>query len=141
MCLLMAVCAALLYAPSAEAGEAKPKPKKDPLLVAEEKEAQAEDEAEAKLDLDSIQRRFEGKVALYPEPDAANPSVVGTFSVGAQVYLLKIQEPQRITKLKPFDGKSVTLVGKMRNSGKYFICSDVIEGGAAPIYVRRRGGI
>ncbi|HYG76705.1 MAG TPA: hypothetical protein VEK08_17000 [Planctomycetota bacterium] len=139
-CVFAALAALLVSGAGVYAGESKA-PKKDSLLVAEEKEAQAEDEAEAKLDPETIQRRFEGKLALYPEADPANPIIVGTFSVGTNVYLLKVADAQQVTRLRQYSGKVVTLVGKIRNSGKYFIYSDVIEGGAAPIYVRRRGGI
>jgi hypothetical protein len=138
MRLLLGLVSALLCANfTASAQDAKTKKE----LSAEEKEAQAEEEAESKLNQDLVQIRFEGKLMLYGEPDQSNPVIVGTFTSSGRVYLLKVAEPPQVARLKEYNGKTVTLIGKIRNSGKYFVFRDIIEGGAAPAAYRKRGGI
>jgi hypothetical protein len=139
--MLLGLISALLYAQFDASAAQDSKGKKDPALAAEEKEAQAEEEAESKLNQELVKIRFEGKVTLYLEPDQSNPSVVGTFTSSGQVYLLKVPDPQQVTRLKEYNGKTVTLVGKIRNAGKYFVYREIIEGGAAPAAYRKRGGI
>jgi hypothetical protein len=108
----------------------------------EAKEAAEEDAAEEKLDSETIRRLYEGKFAIYPEGQPKeNEEVVGIFVSEGKSYFLKVVSPELVKELKPLAGKVVTLNGKIRNKGKYFIAVSVSHSGAAPAFARRRGGI
>ena len=116
--------------------------KKDPQLAAEEKEAQAEEDAEQTLDPDSIKRLFQGKFTVYKSEEAEMaPDVIGAFTADNHIYLVKASAPGVTQKLLLNDGKQTTLVGKVRNQGKYIIVQEVAESGAVPVDSRKRGGI
>jgi len=110
--------------------------------AAEAKEAAEEDAAEEKLDSETLKKLFEGRMALTPDgPDKENPEVVGVFVSEGKTYQLKLTDPELLKELKPLQNKPITLNGKIRNKGKYFIVVGIMSGGAAPAFGRRRGGI
>jgi hypothetical protein len=114
----------------------------DAAAEAEAKEAAEEDAAEEKLDSETLRRLYEGKFALHPEGQTPeSPDVVGVFVSEGKSYQLKLAAPELLKELKPLAGKVVTLNGKIRNKGKYFIAVSVTHSGAAPAFARRRGGI
>ena len=120
------------------------KPKKiDPEKEAESKLMQAEDEAELALS-DHLKSEYDGKISLYPvEQGQQLPDVVGTFITSGRIHLLKLTSPTLYTSLLPFNNKDVTMVGKIRANGKYFIAGAVMmkSDGAAPVHARKRGGL
>lgn len=109
-------------------------------LAAEAKEAAEEDAAEEKLDSETLKRLYEGKLALTGE-NSENPDVIGVFVSEGKTFQLKLSDPALLAELKPLQNKPVTLNGKIRNKGKYFIVVAIQTGGAAPAFPRRRGGI
>lgn len=112
------------------------------VLAAEAKEAADEDAAEEKLDSEALKKLFEGKLALTPDgAEKENPEVVGVFISDGKTYQLKLSDPAQLAELKPLQNKPITLNGKIRNKGKYFIVVGIMTGGAAPSFARRRGGI
>jgi len=132
---MLAVGCALMFSFGNPAAEAD----KD-ALAAEAKEAAEEDAAEEKLDSETLKRLFEGKLVLSGE-NTENPEIVGVFVSAGKTYQLKLADPVLLAELKPLQNKPITLNGKIRNKGKYFIVVGVQTGGAAPAFPRRRGGI
>lgn len=130
-----AVAMAFSFASPAVAAEAD----KD-ALAAEAKEAAEEDAAEEKLDSETLKRLYEGKMALTGE-NTENPDIVGVFVSEGKTYQVKLADPALLAELKPIQNKPITLNGKIRNKGKYFIVVGVQTGGAAPAFSRRRGGL
>ncbi|HYG76706.1 MAG TPA: hypothetical protein VEK08_17005 [Planctomycetota bacterium] len=108
---------------------------------AEKKEAAAEDEAEKK-NSERVSAFFEGKVILFgSDVERPSPDVVGEFEQDGKRYLLKLGVPEVLRDLQQVDGQKVTLNGKVRNQGKYFIVMSVPQGGVTPAASKRRGGI
>lgn len=66
--------------------------------------------------------------------DPERPGVLGVFRTKARVYLVKVDEEALRGKLAKFNGKMVTLGGKIRNGGKYLVVQEVLSqpGGLAP---------
>jgi hypothetical protein len=123
---------------SALAGEKK----KDPVAEAEATEAAAEEEAESKMDPEKLRRLFEGKLVLFPVEEGGEAKVIIGQLAGKNFnYLLKVETEAVRNQLKEFNNKEVSVIGKVRNQGKYLIVSSVMRGGAAPVFVRRKGGI
>ena len=120
---------------------------------AEEAEVYEREELEyekSKMD-PNVKIAFEGVVRVdtadfsaTPGPDAsAQPEgVVGTFTINGKDYLLKTVTPHLLGDLKKLNGKTVTLIGKIRVNGKYFIAQAVEVPLPGPPRVTRgkRGG-
>lgn len=139
--LFVAACILALVAfdsHAAEKSKAKPNPEKE----AEEKQYQLEEETDKQLG-DSVKSQFDGKVLLYPiDREQPLPEVIGTFTSEGRIYLLKMSDARLLATLAPFQGKDVTLNGKIRVNKKYFIATEVVlSDGAQPIEKRKRGGI
>ena len=112
-----------------------------PSLYAEDdpEAAQAARE-EAKEDAEgseNFQNLFEGRLMLgaIQEP---GEGVVGIFRCKKRTYQLKLAQPELLEKLKPHNGKSVTLMGRPRVNGKYFLAMGIQETVANPVVPLRR---
>lgn len=68
---------------------------------------------------------FEGSVSLN-EAVEAETGIVGTFTIGGKAHLLRMETPALYNELKKVNGKTVTLTGKVRVSGKYFVAQSVL---------------
>jgi hypothetical protein len=109
--------------------------------VADEEAKQAEEEkaAEDKLG-DRLQVNFTGKLVLTQEQKDA-PDVVGVFHASGHAYLLKLENSVLLNSIKPYNGKEITLVGRPRNQGKYFLAWGVDLPSAPPVFTRTRGSL
>jgi hypothetical protein len=91
----------------------------------------AEDAAEAALPMDKLPRMERvGLVALSTDELPADPTPlqnVGTFTSANVVYVLRVANPKLLDKLRRYDRKQATLLGKIRMRGKYFVVVDVPE--------------
>lgn len=131
----MVLAIALLSGPAAWALSDVEKSEEAELFAREE----AEDE---KLKMTPNARTaFEGTVALG-EQMGSEGGIVGTFTIGGKPHLLRMESPRLIEELKKVNGKSVTLTGKVRVNGKYFIAQSVlVPTPGAPRKTRgKRGG-
>jgi hypothetical protein len=117
------------------------------LCAEEDKEEAAqiakEEEAAAKLDGESMDplKNFSarGKFVLLPDGDERKTEdVIGQFATPQRVYLVKPMFPASREILKALNGKEVTLMGKLRAEGKYFIVEDSSGGGAKPVEKRSK---
>jgi len=70
----------------------------------------------------------EGRLALANYVmDKERPSVVGVFNSRGRTYQLKLEKESLRKELAKFNGKKVTLGGKVRNKGKYLIVQEVLS--------------
>jgi hypothetical protein len=109
----------------------------------EAKRAAEEEAAEKSLNGEDSRKTpiLYGKVSMTP-PDPDKKDVVGTFTVGAQQYLLKLEKEDLRAAVAKYDGKEVSLQGKIRNDGKYFIVMSIFGGaGAPPVQLRNPEGL
>jgi hypothetical protein len=92
---------------------------------------------------ENFQILFNGKLLIGNIGEAVSEGVVGAFICDKHAYQLKLQDPALLQKLTPHNGKMVTLKGRPRNNGKYFIASDLSEAVANPVvpHKRSRGGL
>lgn len=109
----------------------------------EAKEAKAEDDAEALLpETQRYGMTVSGTVNMVEYDATKLPNVViGTFTSDKGVYQLKAANQTLAASLAKIAGKPITLTGKTRNKGKYFICASIVETIAAPVERRKRGGM
>jgi hypothetical protein len=118
--------------------------KKDPQQEAEEKEAAEEDAAAVGRDLPGGPGASEfsarGKLDLYQVQEGQKPIVIGVFSADGKNYEVKSSD-DLIAKLQQHNGKLVSLAGKLRNNGKYFVVQSIIEGAGRPDSMRNRRGL
>lgn len=110
-----------------------------------EEAAQAEKEqaSEDAKGSENFQILFNGKLMIGNMGEAAGEGVVGAFICDKHAYQLKLQDPSLLEKLTPHNGKTVTLKGRPRNNGKYFLAIDLAESVANPVvpHKRSRGGL
>ena len=114
-----------------------------PAQKAERELLSREEEAVRNMDGDAISplKSFDarGKLYLYPPGEAAaETGVIGTFSAAQRVFLVKLESPDVLQKIQPFNNKEVMLTGKLRAEGKYFIVSGLGGGGAPPVQKTNR---
>lgn len=137
--LCIGIALALLSAHSPALAAARDK--KEDAAKAERELIAREDEQAAKLadpnkdgysDNPLVYFQARGKLTLQP-PDGAGPDVVGQFVASDRGYLVKLAGPDFLKTLKIYDGKEVTLQGKLRAEGKYFVVNGVAGGGAPPV--------
>ena len=64
----------------------------------------------------------------------SKPRMLGVFRSGKRAYQVKVAEESLRKELTKFNGKFVTLGGKIRNNGKYLIVQEILSraGGLAP---------
>jgi hypothetical protein len=105
----------------------------------EAKQAAEEKAAEEKLG-ERLQVNFSGKVILTPQ-EKENPDVVGVFQSSGRTFLLKLENPSLLNTLKAHNGKEVSLVGRPRNQGKYFLAWGIDQPGAPRVFTRTRGSL
>ena len=140
----LAVFAFMLVPVCAQAAEKKTKQELE--QEKEAKDAAAEDEAEKAMPENQQMKAIknvDGRLVLVPPEDKdANPAVIGTLTSATASYQLKLGEPALMAKLKTYDKKIVALQGRLRNEGKYFVVSGIVEKSAGGVVERtKRGGI
>lgn len=133
MRLTAAVLAVSLLAPSVAIRGAE-----DTAAADEARQEAEEKAAEEKLG-DRLQVNFTGKLILTPQSE--NPDVVGVFQSSGRAFLLKLDNPALLNTLKTHNGKEVTLVGRPRNQGKYFLAWGIDLPSAPPVFTRTRGSL
>jgi hypothetical protein len=109
----------------------------------EAKEAAAEDAAEKALPEDQqFGKNFAGKLSLSISEVKTPDSVVGSLVLdNGTTYQLKLTDTITLKQLVPYDNKKCTLLGKLRNNGKYLLVCSVIDASAKPVEHRKRGGM
>jgi hypothetical protein len=111
----------------------------DTVADEEAKQAAEEKSAEDKLG-DRLQVNFTGRLLLSAEKNE-NPDVVGVFQSSGRAFLLKLEDSTLLGTLKTYNGKEVTLVGRPRNQGKYFLAWGIDLPSAPPVFTRTRGSL
>ena len=95
-------------------------PKEEAAIIEEE------DKAEAELPMEKLPPgSLHGRLHLEKEPAGDPNTVVGQFIADKRVYQLRLEDPKLWVRLRKVNGKSVTLLGKIRMRGKYFIAHAV----------------
>lgn len=108
----------------------------------ERKEAQEEEEKESKLpevEQIALTKAYMGTLQLIKNEE--NPEVVGQLVTTTGPMILKLSQPTLLKELVPFNQKTISLTGKLRNNGKYLLVTSVV-GAPPPAFERKkRGGI
>ena len=122
------------------AGEGKPK--KETKEEIEAREAEAEEIAERDQLGKAVPTTFAGKLVLNPiNPGESQAQVVGSFSVEkGGLFPVKLRDPNLLKVLRTYDGKLISVYGKLRNQGKYLVISGVIAPAPTPKGFAKRGG-
>ena len=138
----VAVCGLILWAwCAAPTCAAEPKP--DPKEEAEKKQAQTEQEADRDNLNSGTQTTYAGRIDLDPiEEDKPLPKTFGNFTVakGGSTYAVKLSDPHLYKVLSPYNGKTVAVLAKLRNDGKYLVITGLVTAENTPKGVGKRGG-
>ena len=111
------------------------------IVQKELEEAKAEDEADrAKGEGFSSEKTFSGKLTLGNVVEGRK-DIVGLFSIKGRPYPIKLEKEYLLKELKPYDRKTVSLQGKFRNQGKYFVVTQIIPPPAPTPRVQKLGGL
>jgi len=129
------LCLAVLLAPVLPAWAEEPS--EEAVQAAKE---QAHEDAKG---TENFQTLFSGKLMINNVGESAGDGVVGAFVCDKHAYQLKLQDASLLQRLMPHNGKTVTLKGRPRNNGKYFLAMDLSEAVANPVvpHKRSRGGL
>lgn len=85
-----------------------------------------EEAADALLPIDKkSQGVLQGRVVLSADVQAEAPNTVGHFVVKGRVYALRLASAELLKSLIPFNGKLVTLVGRIRLRKTCFIVDSI----------------
>jgi hypothetical protein len=112
--------------------------KEDPAAKAEAEQIAKEEEEARRLGSESnsplVNFDAKGRIAFYP-PDAPERKndAFGIFATDKGTYIFKVLNPEMLKKIETYDRKDVTLLGKLRGEGKYFIIEGIGGGGAPPV--------
>ncbi|HYG73613.1 MAG TPA: hypothetical protein VEK08_01170 [Planctomycetota bacterium] len=123
-----------------------------PLLAGQKGESQIEKEAAraAEEDAAAAARKSDqlyeismrGKLQIDAEKKADPKALVlGTFAAEGRLFEVKADSPLVRQDLEKNDGRELTLEGKIRNDGKYFIVQNVPSPPPPPVKLRNRKGI
>lgn len=66
-----------------------------------------------------------GRVQLKSDAVAEEGAVVGLLTAQDRAYLLRLSRPDVLPILQRFNGKTVTVMGKIRMQGKYLVAEGV----------------
>lgn len=104
-------------------------------------QATREEAYEDEKGTENFQTLFEGKLFLGVAENAGE-GVVGIFRCEKHAYQLKVAQPELLAQLKTHNGKTVTLKGRPRVNGKYFLAQGIQETVSNPVapLKRPRGG-
>jgi hypothetical protein len=105
--------------------------------AAEAEQAAKEEEilrAQGKIPETGYETALQGKYLMTAQQEGQRTDVPGVFVTQGRTYQVKLVEASLRDKLTPFNGKPVTLGGKIRNQGKYFIVEDVLTQSADGAY-------
>jgi hypothetical protein len=106
--------------------------KNEAAVIANEEELAAKLDGESNNPLKSFSAR--GKLKLFAEDDERKSGdVIGEFITPQRSFLVKPMYDASRKILGSLNGKEVTLMGKLRAEGKYFIVEDASGGGAKPV--------
>lgn len=106
--------------------------KNEAAIIAKEEEEAAKLDGESNNPLKNFSAR--GKFFLLAATDERRTEeVIGEFRTAAGTYLVKPMYEASRKILADQNGKEVTLMGKLRGEGKYFIVEDASGGGAKPV--------
>jgi len=94
-------------------------------LAREAEEARVEEEAERAEGIEAAV--LHGKLTLTAMLEEKNPDVVGIFVVDRRAYQLKLEgrSSDLLKALQAHNGKRVSLLGRLRNQGKYFVAEAI----------------
>jgi hypothetical protein len=92
---------------------------------AEEAAIIAKEDAAAETMKLGIKTSWEGTLTLTSERDEET-GAIGTFTFDGQTHLLRVETSVLAKELQAYNGKSVTLTGRIRVNGKYFIAQSVL---------------
>jgi hypothetical protein len=94
----------------------------------EQEEAKAEDAADAaRGEIGRAEKAYSGRLVLGQVVEGRE-DVVGLFTLDkGRAYPVKLGPAVQLKELKSYDHKTVTLQGKLRNQGKYFVASAIIH--------------
>jgi hypothetical protein len=108
----------------------------------EVEEAKAEDQADrARGEGFSSEKTFSGRLVLGQVVEG-RPDVVGLFTIEkAKAYPVKVVTQGLLNELKAHDHKTVSLQGKFRNQGQYFVVTAIIPPPAPTPRVQKVGGL
>lgn len=111
-------------------------------LQRELEEAKAEDAADrARGEGFSSEKTFSGRLVLGQVVEG-RADVIGLFAIEkGKSYPVKLANDGLLTDLKPFDRKTVSLQGKFRNQGQYFVVTAIIPPAAPTPKVQKVGGL
>jgi hypothetical protein len=126
------LCTALLLALSPIAPA-----KEDPAAKAEAEQIAKEEEEARRLGSESnsplVNFDARGRLTFYPADSVERKNnAFGIFASEKGTYIFKIVSPELLKKIETYDRKDVTLLGKLRGEGKYFIIEGIGGGGAPP---------
>ena len=100
-------------------------------------QAAREEALEDEKGTENFQILFEGRLFLGAAEEGTK-DVVGIFRCEKRTYQLKLAQPELLPKLKPHNGKTVTLKGRPRVNGKYFVAQGIHETVPNPVVPHRR---
>jgi hypothetical protein len=116
-------------------------------------ELSAEDEAkiEAQEDADpdakmaaGLKGIFTGTLLLDSPDQPAGRGVIGNLTLASgKNYLVRLGDETLMEKIKPYNGKSATVTGKIRVNGKYLIILSIVPpaSDSPPREKRKRNGL
>lgn len=116
--------------------------KKDTDLQRERAEAAAEDEADlAKGEGFVSEKTFAGRLTLGQVVEGRQ-DIIGLFAIDdGKTYPVKLEDDGLLQSLQEYDQKSVTLQGKFRNQGKYFVVTAIIPPAPPTPTIVKFGGL
>jgi len=126
--------AALAFVLSTCAAGAAEKPKKETEEEKEAKKAAEEDAQEAATSGTAFRAvTLKGRLTVNPIQDGDTVrTVAGSLATVQGTFVLKVESMRFREVLAKHDGKDVTLIGKMRNEGKYFVALSIDAPGFTP---------
>lgn len=112
--------------------EGETEPTEDEAAAKEEEQLRAQ----GKIPETGYETTLQGKYHAVAQQEGQRTDIPGVFLTQGKTYQVKLMHAALREKLTPFNGKQVTLAGKIRNSGKYFIVEEVLtqtaDGAYAP---------
>lgn len=112
--------------------------KADDPRVAEQEEADREEELlreQGKIPDQGPETVLQGKYVITSSQEGGRTDIPGVFVVNGRAYQVKLGAEALRDQLAKFNGRMVTLSGKIRNQSKYFIVEEVLtqpEGSFVP---------
>lgn len=111
-------------------------------LQRETEEAKAEDEADrARGEGFTSEKAYSGRLVLGQVVEGRT-DIVGLFTIDNKKSIpVKLGTDGLLNELKTYDKKTVSLQGKFRNQGQYFVVTGIIPPPAPTPLVQKMGGL